>query len=349
MPNAQEPRRWIRGGHTAPDEARAAELFSAARELPPLPPELLVHAEAGISAALASSIGTARWVKVLFASAVVGGGSLAYAAWSRREAQRAEPDTAPPAMSTTEAATTAAPAAPAATDATALAVAIDTTAVTPATAAGPLPRATLTPEPVRSEPLERPSPTRPESQVPAPARPARESHSVRSVAAATSGAGGLAREAALLQEALRSLEARAPVDALRAVDTLAREFPEGQLMAEATVARVDALVAAGRRDEALHVLDARRELDGLPRAAELELLRAELRAEAGRCRTALETFEATIGRAASSALVERAWRGRVRCRSALGDQFGAERDAAEYLRRFPRGPGAVEMRELAAP
>ena len=83
MSNAQEPRRWIRGGHTSPDEARAAELFSAARELPPLPPELLVHAEAGISVKLAGSLGMARWVKVLFASAVVGGGSLAYAAWTQ--------------------------------------------------------------------------------------------------------------------------------------------------------------------------------------------------------------------------------------------------------------------------
>ncbi len=134
--------------------------------------------------------------------------------------------------------------------------------------------------------------------------------------------------------------------ALEALDARTREFPNGQLAAEANVARVDALVAAGRRGDALELLDAWGELDELPRAAELDLLRAELRAESGRCRAALETFEATIARGTKSALLERAWRGRVRCRSALGDQLGAERDAAEYLRRFPSGTWTDEMRAI---
>lgn len=62
-----------------------------------------------------------------------------------------------------------------------------------------------------------------------------------------------------------------------------RRYPHGSFAVESKVARAEILLAIGRRDEALTVLDSL-SLTGLPRGRELRLIRGELRVRAGRCR-----------------------------------------------------------------
>jgi len=59
----------------------------------------------------------------------------------------------------------------------------------------------------------------------------------------------LAAEVALLDRA-RAVARSAPGSALAALDEHARTFPNGALRDEAAVVRLEALLAAGRRDEA---------------------------------------------------------------------------------------------------
>ena len=95
-----------------------------------------------------------------------------------------------------------------------------------------------------------------------------------------------------------SIEARSLADALarwrrdgKAEAALAllgeheRRFPHGALGVEARVARAEILLALSRREQALAVLDSLT-LASLPRARELQTLRGELRAQAGRCQDA---------------------------------------------------------------
>jgi len=60
----------------------------------------------------------------------------------------------------------------------------------------------------------------------------------------------LAQEVAILSRAAGYLEAGRPSDALRAIDEHQRKFPNGVLKEERYAARVQALCALGRRDEA---------------------------------------------------------------------------------------------------
>ena len=143
-------------------------------------------------------------------------------------------------------------------------------------------------------------------------------------------------EAELLAQAVgalrRSHDARA---ALEILNEHRRQYPAGELSEEARLLRIEALIAAGRRADALIELDASARL-----RSDLALLRAELRAEAGRCREALPEFIALDG--------ERAWWGRAVCEMRLEDRAAARRDLGEYLRRFPDGAHAKEAkRELA--
>lgn len=148
----------------------------------------------------------------------------------------------------------------------------------------------------------------------------------------------VAAESRLLAEALSLLRQRLePARALQALDDYERRFPAGARASEASAARVDALLALGRRSEALDRLDALA-LDRLPRAAELRVLRGELRSGRGALVGAVSDFGAvlaTVG--ASPSVIERALYGRGSCRARLGDTAGAHADLADYLRRFPRG------------
>jgi hypothetical protein len=160
----------------------------------------------------------------------------------------------------------------------------------------------------------------------------------------------LGLEATSLEAALSALKAGGKSNALRAlgaIDRHLREFPAGALELEARVARVDALLVLGRRQEA------RRELSALPienvgRKNELRLIRAELRADDD-CRAALSDFQVLVDQSLPAGWTERALFGRGACLLKLGDKVSAERDFARYLQRFPDGRFAAQIRARALP
>jgi TolA-binding protein len=154
----------------------------------------------------------------------------------------------------------------------------------------------------------------------------------------------IAVEQALLGQAVRML--RDGHDARTALALLAEHaerFPKGALAAEGTIVRIEALLALGRRDEALSVLDTA-PLASLPNGDEQLVVRGELRAANRRWREAKQDFDEALkapGLSATSAKVrniqERALWGRAFARSRLGDQDGARTDLDLYLRHFPGG------------
>jgi hypothetical protein len=152
----------------------------------------------------------------------------------------------------------------------------------------------------------------------------------------------LAAESKALEPAIGAL--RRERDAARALTLLGRyeaEFPHGVLSLEARVLRVDALLALGRRPEALAALEAL-PLDRVGRGTELRLVRAELRAGTD-CRTALPDFDRVLASGIAGGMEERALRGRSLCRSTLGDAGGARSDADRYLAKYPNGRFATEL------
>ena len=164
-------------------------------------------------------------------------------------------------------------------------------------------------------------------------------------APAPSQSSQLGLEAASLETALTALRgggAARAAQALRQLEQHLLDFPRGSLELEARVARVDALLTLGRRN------DARRELSTLPiervgRKNELRLIRAELRADDD-CRGALADFEVLVEQALQGSFAERALFGRGACLLRLGDAKGAQRDFDAYLERFPNGRFAQQIR-----
>ena len=162
---------------------------------------------------------------------------------------------------------------------------------------------------------------------------------------AASAGSRLGQEAASLEAALSALKAGGKGNASRALSELdqhLQKFSGGTLELEARVARVDALLVLGRRQEA------RRELSSLPiervgRKSELRLIRAELRADDD-CRAALSDFQVLVDQSLPSAWAERALFGRGACLLKLGDQAAAYRDFDRYLERFPSGRFAEQIR-----
>jgi TolA-binding protein len=127
--------------------------------------------------------------------------------------------------------------------------------------------------------------------------------------------------------------------ALRSLDSYQQRFPSGLLGEEAQAARVDALLLLDHRSEALQLLD-RTQFQRLGRGGELRVVRAELRATAGRCREALADFAAVLSGAAASPpppVAERALYGQASCQAELGDPQGARAGLLHYLARFPTG------------
>ena len=187
----------------------------------------------------------------------------------------------------------------------------------------------------------------------APARAGEEPPKIRTRPAAHLGEplrfvqppGGASEEARLLGVAIRRLRRdRDARGALSALDERAREFPRGELGAEADLVRVEALLALDNRDAALHLLDGR-ELTAGPRARQALALRGELRAEAGRCAEAVADLERAIGASSDDNLAERGLFARASCLSRLHQYPEARRDLEAYLRRFPNGPRAASATE----
>lgn len=187
------------------------------------------------------------------------------------------------------------------------------------------------------------APARPESAVP-------EASAVEPVAPAPPlpapvQSSRLGLEAASLEAALSMLRAGgkgAAALALSRVDQHLLNFPGGPLELEARVARIDALLLLGRRQEA------KRELSILPienvgRSRELRLIRAELRADDD-CKAALADFRVLIEQNPAPAWLERALFGRGACLLRLGDDAAAERDFDRYLEQFPSGRFAEQIR-----
>jgi len=166
--------------------------------------------------------------------------------------------------------------------------------------------------------------------------------------AAPSAAGPLS-EARLLAAARTRLQAEHDArGALALVAEHKQRFPTGVLVLEARITEVESLVTLGRRSEALAVLDVL-SLDKLPRAAELGVLRGELRAEAGRQRDATVDFAPCADVAGCRPeTAERALYGRASCRERLGDRAGARADLERYLARFPQGRFARAVRAALA-
>jgi hypothetical protein len=131
--------------------------------------------------------------------------------------------------------------------------------------------------------------------------------------------------------------------ALWVLDDYLHRFPQGMLVREARVARMDALLMLNRSDEALLALETL-QLDQHGRSAELQVIRAELRSRTD-CPHAEQDFGAVLARTKSAALEERALYGRASCRTQHGDAKGAAQDLRRYLERFPNGSHAAWARQ----
>ena len=156
---------------------------------------------------------------------------------------------------------------------------------------------------------------------------------------------------AMLGQALRRLRnEHDPAGALDILTRHASSFPQSPLTSERSVLEVEALLALGRRDEALLRLD-RMSLDNTPRSAERYVVRGELRARAQRWSEAGVDFDQALARGKGNPVwQERALWGRAATRTHTGDQAGARADLQIYLQLYPTGRFAPEAeRLLAAP
>jgi hypothetical protein len=222
-------------------------------------------------------------------------------------------------------------------------------------APGPVRRAVhphLAAEHAIEHPIEPPSP----ELLPVPHRSLRISPppSVRSASGGSVAAepeSPLAAETRALGQALRQLnDERDAQGALASLAHYRGAFPHGVLRQEADIARVDAALQMGLRQEALSALETLDVADGVPRAAELRVLHGELLAGEGRCREALPHFDAAAARPAPAGVRGRALYGRAICRRETGDVEGSREDFGAYLSAFPQGPFARVAKEaLDAP
>ncbi|MEO8214376.1 MAG: hypothetical protein ABI560_14345 [Myxococcales bacterium] len=154
----------------------------------------------------------------------------------------------------------------------------------------------------------------------------------------------LAEESSMLATALTRLrKGRDPDMALAELDRYSSRFPSGLLRSEATSTRVEALLIAGRLDDARRVL-AGQTLGSGARDREMLTIRAELTARTD-CVGALRDFETVLGQSSAGPLGERALWGRAACRVRLGNEAGAQADLSAYLARFPAGAHAARARE----
>ena len=160
--------------------------------------------------------------------------------------------------------------------------------------------------------------------------------------APASASSTLAAESAALERVLLKLRREHdPAGALELLDQSDALFARGSLALEARVARLDALLALGRKQEALSILN-HLPFAQIGRGGELRLVRAELRASTD-CALALADFDALTRQSLAPALAERALYGRAACELQVGDSAHARGDFAQYLQQYPQGRFAANV------
>jgi TolA-binding protein len=151
-------------------------------------------------------------------------------------------------------------------------------------------------------------------------------------------------EAQLIRDALEALHARRdPRLALDRARQYAARYPGGALCPEATRIAVDALLALGDTQGALAELEAI-DPSAMPRAAELYVIRGELRQRTKDHRRALEDFDKAMVASGSSEIEEQAMIGRASALEHLGRPSEARAALDAYLERHPDGRYAKSAR-----
>ena len=155
-------------------------------------------------------------------------------------------------------------------------------------------------------------------------------------------------EARMLARALAQLrQQHDPRAALTTLDRLDQTYPGGVLAPEALATRIEAALAMNDLATATKLVDAAAPPAGRAGAA-LLVVRAELRARAGRCDEATRDFVRVLDTTSAGAgdLHERALYGRGVCLGHLGQAAAARRDLTAYLREHPNGRFSGEARRL---
>jgi len=153
------------------------------------------------------------------------------------------------------------------------------------------------------------------------------------------------RPAEVLAEAIKRLRHDHDANgALGLLDSLAQEEQAKPFEDEIRLLRIEAWLLLGKSSEALAVLDAL-SLSTHVRGAELRVLRADLRAAAGRCLEAIADYDAAI---ALPSLAERALFGHAGCSFVLGDGEAGRANLRDYLLRFPNGAHAPDAKRRLA-
>jgi hypothetical protein len=150
-------------------------------------------------------------------------------------------------------------------------------------------------------------------------------------------------EVRMFSQAMQAWRAGDAAGALGRIDAYQDLFPRGHFAPEAILVKVDALHALGRSAEVLDFLRSL-SLAQLPRSTELQVIRGELSAKAGRCQEALVDLDEVLRHDPGERLGARALYARASCRSRVGDALGAETDLRVYLLRYPTGPQAAAAR-----
>lgn len=320
---SDELQRWSEGGAQSEDEAKAAALFRGASAPPPLPPEAMRRIEAGLTQRLGTRRKMPSWLKAILGVGAIGAGSLAFAAV---QAMRAD--------SSSEVAPRA--------EAPAIEIVTSEPEVVTPPVEVQTPKAvveSVTPRP-EAAPAPRPSTRRPVAAKPSTVAP--------EVPAARNTSGDLGREAAMLEEALAALrERRDAHGALQRLDEYRSEFPNGQLRTEISRTRIEALLTLQRHPEALAEVRALRKQVSGGAKAELWVVEGELLSSRDDCQGAVKAFDAALGASPARMHAERALAGRAHCRMTLGDARAAREDAAAYLRQYPQGRYADELRIIS--
>jgi hypothetical protein len=120
-----------------------------------------------------------------------------------------------------------------------------------------------------------------------------------------------------LTEAMQAFRVgHSPEKALLILDRHAPALATGAFAHEATLLRVEVLLALGRQAEVLRLLDGM-SLTGVPASWTLLVTRGELRAAAGRCAEGIGDFDLVLAQAGRPP--QRALVGRAFCRKQIGD------------------------------